>query len=155
MRKDLQHLPLISAPTRQLIREGFSSQDAAQIHLLLALAHPEGGSVPDYPAWLRAFETDAEFDPNLCFTAWDGAQLSGVIQCWTSGFIKDLVVSPHARRQGIALALLNHAFQAFARRGEARVDLKVMENNLPARRLYEKVEMHYVQRSELIWPDLA
>lgn len=72
-----------------------------------------------------------------------------VTLCWTSAYIRDLVVHPRAQRQGLGFALLNHAFHAFRLRREGQVDLKVMENNLRARRLYERAGMHYVQRGEL------
>ncbi|PFK47800.1 GNAT family N-acetyltransferase, partial [Priestia megaterium] len=45
--------------------------------------------------------------------------------------------------------LLAREFDAFAQRDERYVDLKVMESNLTARRLYERVGMRYVQRCEL------
>lgn len=156
MRRDLQRLQTTDALAEYPIREGFSLGDAVQVHQLLTLGyHDGGGSVPDYSSWLHTLEHDPEFDPALCFTAWDDSGLVGVIQCWTSAFIKDLVVHPQARRHGTGRALLSQAFRAFALRGEGWVDLKVMENNLGARRLYEKAGMRYVQRSEMTGPDLA
>ncbi|WP_341522845.1 GNAT family N-acetyltransferase [Pseudomonas sp. G.S.17] len=156
MRRDLQGNHPSIAPASQQVRQGFAPEDAMQIHQLLILGYQNGGgSVTDYPTWLRALHTDPEFDPSLCFTASDESGLVGVMHCWTSAFIKDLVVHPRARRQGTALALLNHGFHTFGLRGEGWVDLKVMENNLDARRLYEKAGMRYVQRSAMIESDLA
>ncbi|OCR22855.1 hypothetical protein AFK24_22335 [Pseudomonas syringae] len=146
----------INTSASQQVRQGFAPEDAMQIHQLLILGYQNGGgSVTDYPTWLRTLHTDPEFDPSLCFSAWDESGLVGVMQCWTSAFIKDLVVHPRARRQGIALALLNHGFHTFGLRGEGWVDLKVMENNFDARRLYEKAGMRYVQRSAMTEFDLA
>lgn len=128
----------------------FTLEQAPEVHNLLALGYQNGsGSVPDYSSWLHAFEHDPEFNTELCFVARDDHGPVGVITCWTSAFIKDLVVHPRARRQGVAMALLAHLFDCLHRRGEGQVDLSVMENNLPARNLYEKSGMSYVQRSSI------
>ncbi|WP_122316800.1 N-acetyltransferase [Pseudomonas cichorii] len=128
----------------------FTLDQAPGIHALLTLGYQDGcGSVPNYPDWSRAFEQDPEFDTALCFVARDELGAVGVITCWTSAFIKDLVVHPRARRQGIAMALLAHLFDHLRQRGEARVDLRVMENNLAARELYEKSDMSYILRSAI------
>ncbi|BBI46408.1 hypothetical protein BV360_03006 [Pseudomonas syringae pv. actinidiae] len=124
---------------------------AAEAHALLTLGYCDGaGSVPDYPTWLSAFERDPEFDLSLCFLALRDDAVVGVITCWTSAFIKDLVVHPDARAAGIGFALLNHLFSQLlgpvTRPREAAVDLHVMENNLTARRLYEKSAMSYIKR---------
>ncbi|WP_426141130.1 GNAT family N-acetyltransferase [Pseudomonas sp. DWP3-1-2] len=156
MRRDLGPQERVDNRAHTAIREGFSIRDAVQIHQLLTLGYQNGGgSVPAYSDWLRAFENDPEFDPALCYSLWNGPQLAGVIQCCTSAFIKDLVVHPRARRQGVGLALLNQAFTTFSLRGEGAVDLNVIENNLAARRLYEKAGMRYVQRREMTSPCLA
>lgn len=128
----------------------FTLDQAPAIHRLLTLGYRDGsGSVPDYRQWLNAFEHDPEFDTGLCFVAVDDQGPAGVITCWTSAFIKDLVVHPRARRQGVAMALLTLLFSHLRQRGEPRVDLLVMENNLMARQLYEKTEMSYVRRSAI------
>jgi ribosomal protein S18 acetylase RimI-like enzyme len=148
MRRDLAR-PLPPTVWPEGLRlKAFSAADAPGIHRLLCLGYQHGGgSVADYATWLNALEHDPEFDPALCYTAWDASGLVGVIQGWTSAFIKDLVVHPRARRHGTGLALLNQALALFRQRGEGQVDLKVMENNIGARRLYEKAGMRYVQRS--------
>ncbi|MBX8487244.1 GNAT family N-acetyltransferase [Pseudomonas cichorii] len=128
----------------------FSLDQALEIHRLLSLAYRDGsGSVPDFSHWVNAFEHDPEFDTGLCFVAVDDQGAVGVITCWTSAFIKDLVVHPRARRQGVAMALLTRLFSHLRQRGEPRVDLLVMENNLMARQLYEKMDMSYVRRSAI------
>ncbi|HEY6899900.1 MAG TPA: N-acetyltransferase, partial [Puia sp.] len=75
----------------------------------------------------------------LCFLAWDPHGLVGVAQCWTSAFIKDLVVHPRRRKEGLAEALLLHAFSVFKQKGATAVDLKVEATNAPAIGLYKKV----------------
>ena len=128
----------------------FTAQNASAVHQLLMLGREHGGGwVADFHAWLDAFETDPEFDPALCFVLKDAQGVVAVAQCWTSAFIRNLVVHPRAHRQGLGLALLHHAFAAFRQRGEGHVDLKVMESNLGACRLYERAGMQYIQRHEL------
>lgn len=128
----------------------FTAQNASAVHQLLMLGREYGGGrVADCATWLEAFETDPEFDRALCFVLEDAQGVVAVAQCWTSAFIRNLVVHPRAHRQGLGLALLNQAFAAFRQRGEGHVDLKVMESNLGARRLYERAGMQYIQRHEL------
>lgn len=128
----------------------FTAQNAPAIHQLLMLGGEHGGGrVADYPTWMDAFDADPEFDRTLCFVLEDAQGVVAVAQCWTSAFIRNLVVHPRAHRQGLGLALLNKAFAVFRERGEGHVDLKVMESNLGARRLYERAAMQYIQRHEV------
>lgn len=150
MRRDL------SQPRRPVIWPGslqrvdFSSDNAVAVHQLFVLGTPLGGGrVADFEAWLSGFKNDPEFDPGLCFVVKDAIGVVAVAQCWNSAFIRNLVVHPRLQGQGVGLALLNHVFEIFAARHEGHVDLKVMESNLTARRLYERAEMYYVQRCEL------
>ncbi|WLI30434.1 GNAT family N-acetyltransferase [Pseudomonas rhodesiae] len=120
---------------------------APAIHAVLRMTQDQGGGrVPDLPTWQAQFTTDAEFDPTLCLVASNPSGILGVAQCWTSAFIKNLCVHPCAQGQGLGRALLLHAFQVFKQRGEPYVDLKVLESNLRARRLYESVGMGFVLR---------
>ena len=124
----------------------FRSEDAAVVHELLRLAYAEGGGeVAPYEQWWSDLRGDAEFSVDTFILALnnDGG-IVGVAQCWTSGFIKDLVVHPDHRRRGVGQALLGAIFRLFADRGEARVDLKVRPDNHRAVTLYEKVGMYDV-----------
>lgn len=117
------------------------------VHRLMALGFAQGGGrVPALDLWQRQFETDPEYDPSLCFITVDAEGVAGVCQCWTSAYIKNLVVHPRAQRQGLGRALLLHAFNVFQRRREGFVDLKVLEDNGRAQRLYESVGMYVVRR---------
>lgn len=127
---------------------------AASVHHLLHQAD-SGGDLPDLDTWRLRFATDAEYDPTLCFVAQDADGVVAVGQCWTSAYIKDLVVHPRARRQGIGRALLLHAFGVFQQRREGFVDLKVREDNLAARQLYESAGMILVHREPLPKPQNA
>lgn len=126
---------------------------APAVHRLMQLGQLEGGGrVPSFKDWQLRFESDAEYDPTLCFIAHDAEGVVGVAQCWTSSYIKDLVVHPRMRGRGLGRALLLQAFKVFQQRREGFVDLKVLEDNQRAQRLYESAGM-YVVRRELV-PDL-
>ena len=121
----------------------------------MELGYQEGGGrVPALDVWQQRFETDPEYDPTLCFIALDAEGIVGVCQCWTSAYIKNLVVHPRAQGQGLGRALLLHAFKVFQQRREGFVDLKVLEDNLRAQRLYESAGMRVVRR-EPVPPDTA
>jgi len=150
LRKDLDDLLDIPQwPTG--IRVGVLRADLMEpVHALLKLGYRDGGgSVEGFAEWRDRFISDAEFDPSLCLIAMDEHGLVGVALCWTSTYIKDLVVHPRRRGQGLGLALLRQAFKVFASRGEAFVDLKVMENNRVARQLYERAGMRFIERYEV------
>lgn len=130
----------------------YSVEMAADVHHLMQLGYREGGGrVPALDTWQQQFETDPEYDPSLCFIAHDGEGVVGVVQCWTSAYIKNLVVHPRMQGRGLGRALLLNAFKVFQQRREGFVDLKVLEDNRRAQRLYESAGM-YVVRRELV-PD--
>jgi ribosomal protein S18 acetylase RimI-like enzyme len=82
---------------------------------------------------------DSEFEAGLCFCAVREGELVGFALCWTSNFVKDLVVHPLSRSQGTGAALLSTALHAFRGRGAAVAALKVQATNHRARRLYERL----------------
>jgi ribosomal protein S18 acetylase RimI-like enzyme len=130
----------------------YSVEMAADVHHLMQLGYREGGGrVPALDAWQRQFETDPEYDPSLCLIARDAEGVVGVAQCWTSAYIKNLVVHPRMQGRGLGRALLLNAFKVFQQRREGFVDLKVLEDNRRAQHLYESAGM-YVVRRELV-PD--
>lgn len=120
---------------------------AEAVHQLLEAGYRQGGGqVSALATWRERFERDPEYDPQLCFIASDAQGLVGVIQCWTSAYIKHLVVHPRARGQGLGRALLLHAFSVFQQRREGFVDLKVLEDNHRARQLYDSCGMRLVRQ---------
>ena len=124
---------------------------APAIHAVLRMTQAQGGGrVAQLETWRYQFITDAEFDPTLCLVASNGEGVLGVAQCWTSAFIKNLSVHPCAQGQGLGRALLLHAFHVFKQRGEPYVDLKVLERNLRARKLYESTGMVFVLRDVVV-----
>ncbi|WP_150784002.1 GNAT family N-acetyltransferase [Pseudomonas fluorescens] len=150
MRRNLAEVvPAITWP-QGLVLSAYRPELAHAVHHLMQLGYQEGGGrVPTLDAWQQRFETDPEYDPTLCFIALDAEGIVGVCQCWTSAYIKNLVVHPRAQGQGLGRALLLHAFSVFQQRREGFVDLKVLEGNLRAQRLYESVGMYVVRREAI------
>ena len=89
---------------------------------------------------------DSEFDPELCFLVEVGDELAAAAICWTSAFVKDIVVHESWRRRGFGESLLRLAFRTFQARGARQVELKVQAQNSSAIRLYERVGMRVVER---------
>jgi ribosomal protein S18 acetylase RimI-like enzyme len=147
LRRNLaEALPDIIWP-QGIVLSAYRPELAHAVHQLMQLGHHEGGGrVTALDVWQQRFETDPEYDPALCFIALDAEGIVGVCHCWTSAFIKNLVVHPRAQGQGLGRALLLHAFKVFQQRREGYVDLKVLESNLRARRLYESAGMYVVRR---------
>ncbi len=114
----------------------------------------EPGNFAEWSYWL--FTRD-NFDPSLCFLAVDGDEIVGTALCrhdvgdrGGTGWIADVGVRPRWRKKGLALALLQHAFGEFYRRGIRRCSLSVDVQNLSgAIRLYERAGMHPSRRAEI------
>lgn len=125
----------------------FEPEDARALHALLAHGYRRGGgSVEPFETWLPAMTGDAEFDPTLWFLAWAEDRLAGAALCWTSAFVKDIVVHETWRRRGLGEALLRRVLAAFAARDAAAVELKVEATNAGAVRLYERLGFAVVER---------
>lgn len=122
-------------------------KEAKAAHSVLEAGFWEGGGgAPIFPRWWKALHKDSEFDPALVFLAFEGKEVVGMAQCWTSAFIKDLAVHPRLRRHGLGRALMLTTFEAFRKRGAPHVDLKVREENETAQRLYTSLRMRIVSR---------
>ncbi|MGZ6668221.1 MAG: N-acetyltransferase family protein [Solirubrobacteraceae bacterium] len=125
----------------------FTLDDAEALHALLEHGYRRGsGTVTSFETWLPQMITDEEFDAELWFLAESHARLVGAVLCWTSAFVKDVVVHESWRRRGLGEALLRQAFQTFAARGADAVELKVEATNTSAVRLYERLGMRVVER---------
>ena len=125
----------------------FRPTDAEAVHALLEHGYRNGGgSVAPFGEWLPRLVGDSEFDPETCFLVTAGDELAAASICWTSGFVKDLVVHESWRRQGLGESILHLAFRTFEDRGARQVDLKVEAQNAGAIRLYERVGMRVVER---------
>jgi ribosomal protein S18 acetylase RimI-like enzyme len=128
----------------------FEPEDARSLHSLLGHGYRHGGgNVAAFETWLTQMTTDEEFDPQLWFLAESQGMLVGAVLCWTSAFVKDIVVHETWRRRGLAEALLLCAFDALWTRGATAVELKVEAANRSAVRLYERLGMRVVERLDL------
>lgn len=146
MRRDLG--APITAPVwpAGLLLAEFENGDAREIHALMDLAYINGGgSVDTFDHWWADLLIDPEFDKRFCVVIKDDtSRIVGYTQCWTSSFIKDVVVHPDTRRQGLAEAMLSHAFGLFKSLGKDYIDLKVLGDNDNAIRLYKKLGFFHV-----------
>jgi ribosomal protein S18 acetylase RimI-like enzyme len=114
--------------------------DPRAAHDVLETCFP--GLVAPYQDWFGNLTSDPEYDPNLCIAAVAAnGSIVGLVQCWTSNFVKDLAVAPSHRRIGIGAALMRHVFVLFAERGAQHVDLKVEAGEDVARLLYQRLGM--------------
>jgi ribosomal protein S18 acetylase RimI-like enzyme len=120
-----------------------SAADVPALHALLQEAYTANGSaLAPREEWWQVLSLDPEFDARLVFlveTPIGTLAAAGI--AWSSGFVKDLAVSPGHRRLGLGSALLGHICQAFLERGAHAVDLKVSADNQPAIALYEAMGM--------------
>jgi mycothiol synthase len=100
--------------------------------------------------FMHAMTEHEAFEPSLWFLAMDGDQIAGMSLCRPYAFdapdrghVNILAVRRPWRKHGIGLALLQHSFAEFYRRGKRAVSLGVDAENLTgALRLYVKAGMH-------------
>jgi ribosomal protein S18 acetylase RimI-like enzyme len=83
----------------------------------------------------------------------DGEQIAGISLCGiektSDAWVQTLGVLRSWRRQGLALALLQHSFREFYKRGLHTVYLAVDAQSLTgATRLYERAGMHIVRQND-------
>lgn len=100
-----------------------------------------------YESWAARRVDVPDFDPTLWFIVRGGDEVAGVLRGEAerggAGFVGAIGVLPPWRRRGLGLALLQHAFDEFYRRGQRRVALGVdAQNPTGATRLYERAGMH-------------
>jgi ribosomal protein S18 acetylase RimI-like enzyme len=110
----------------------------------------------------HGLENDPQHDPALWFVARDGNEIAGYCLCRTAspsdhdaGYVNVLGVRQAWRKRGLGLALLQHAFCEFHRRGQMHVELGVDAENLTgALRLYEKAGMHVHRQNDVFEKEL-
>jgi ribosomal protein S18 acetylase RimI-like enzyme len=110
----------------------------------------------------HGLENDPQHDPALWFVARDGNEIVGYCLCriaspsdHDAGYVNILGVRRTARKRGLGLALLQHAFGEFHRRGQMHVELGVDAENLTgALRLYEKAGMHVHRQNDVFEKEL-
>lgn len=133
------------------------SQWAEDLHPRIREAYNEAFRDPEFEGyapeeWERAFHAE-DFRRDLSFAALDGDRVVGFVFSrllddpdeWTDpairggGWIDSLGVVPSHQNRGIAAGLLSETMIALREAGAERAILRVNENNLRARRLYEKL----------------
>ena len=149
MRRPLEEDPPTPAWPEGISVRSFCPNDAPAVHALLEHAYRGGGgSVEPFETWHLAMTSDAEFDPELWFLVEaEGGSLAGAALCWTSAFLKDLVVHESWRGRGVGAALVHQVLREFRGRGAQAVELKVASDNPSgAQRLYERLGFVAVER---------
>ncbi len=127
-----------------------ASTEAFQDHWGFVPA-PEEDELRHWQEWTG---NDHLFNPSLWFMVMDGDEVAGISLCRISsyedpemGWVNTLGVRRPWRRQGLALALLQHSFGELYRRGKRAVGLGVDADSLTgATRLYEKAGMRVVRQ---------
>ena len=127
----------------------FEVDDARAFHATLNEAfEDEWNFVPlPFERWYEHHAEANDFDPTLWFVVRDGDEIAGVLrgepQRFDAGWVGAIGVRKPWRKRGLGLALLQHAFGEFHRRGQRRVALGVdAQNPTGATRLYERAGMH-------------
>ena len=103
----------------------------------------------DFPRFKHHFTQTENYDPSLWFIAWDGDEVAGISICRPyspedekMGWVATLGVRRQWRKRGLGLALLQHSFGEFYKRGNSLVGLGVDADSLTgALRLYKKAGM--------------
>lgn len=99
-----------------------------------------------YDEWTHHKFGRSDFDPSLWMIAWDGDQIAGFSQNrfrMGIGWIGTLGVRRPWRKMGLGLALLQHSFGEFHKRGMTTIGLGVDASNpTGATRLYQRAGMY-------------
>ncbi len=111
--------------------------------------HVEIAFEEGFARWMHHLQHNPEHDPALYFLAMDGDEIAGYALCEPKiaddpamAWVDNLGVRRPWRRQGLALALLQHVFGEFYQRGIKKVGLGVDASSLTgATRLYERAGM--------------
>ena len=105
-----------------------------------------GSHESTYEVWSHAKFGNPNFDPSLWIIAWAGDQVAGFSQNRYRkgmGWIGTIGVRRPWRKLGLGLALLQHSFGEFYKRGTQTIGLGVdAENPTGATRLYKKAGMY-------------
>ncbi len=110
-----------------------------------------------YQRFTHTIKNDPHFDPALWFIALDGEEITGVSLCSLHSeidpdmaWVGTLGVLRPWRKRGIGLALLQHSFGEFYRRGKPRAGLQVDAGSLTgAVRLYERAGMQVLRKLDI------
>jgi ribosomal protein S18 acetylase RimI-like enzyme len=116
-------------------------------------------SSESFEAWRTRLLGHPDFDADLWLLAWDGDEVAGALIAYDHGelgWVKGLGVRRAWRCRGLGTAMLTHAFAAFVRRGQQRVELGVdAEGENRPLDVYETLGMQVVHAYELFEKRLA
>jgi len=118
--------------------------------------HVDAPFAEGFQRWQHFVKNHPYYDPSVFFLAMDGAEIAGLALCFPKdtefpdmAWVDDLGIRRPWRRQGLALALLHHAFGEFYRRGIKKVGLGVDASSLTgATKLYEKAGMRVFRQHD-------
>ncbi|MDX6414807.1 MAG: mycothiol synthase [Gaiellaceae bacterium] len=140
----------------------FEPDDARAFHATLDEAFAEEWNFVSMPfeQWVKHRVEAPDHDPTLWFTVRDGNKIAAVLRGdpdrGGAGWIGAVGVLQPWRKRGVGLALLQHAFAEFSRRGKQRVALGVdAQNPTGATRLYERAGMHVAYEAVAFEKELA
>ena len=140
----------------------FEPGDGRAFHAALDEAFADEWNFVSEPfeRWAERRINVPDFDPTLWFIAREGDEIAAVLrgdpERAGAGWVGALGVRPQWRRRGLGLALLQHAFGEFYRRGQRRVGLGVdAQNATGATRLYERAGMHVAYEAAAFKQELS
>ena len=141
---------------------GFRREDARAFHAAMNESFEEEWGFVSLPFedWEQMRLGAPDADTSLWFVARDGDEIAGGIrgdvEKYGGGWIGMLGVRRPWRKRGLGLALLQHAFVEFHRRGDTHVGLGVdADNPTGATRLYEKAGMRVLTEDIVFEKELA
>jgi mycothiol synthase len=162
MRIDLDRPPSAPVWPAGIEVSTFRPADARGFHQALGESFEDewGSHHPPFEEWKHERLEAPETDTSLWFVVRDGAEIAAVARCDPrhegGGWIGALGVRKPWRRRGIGLALLQHVFAEFRRRGEPHVGLGVdTQNPTGATRLYERAGMRVVNEDVVFEKELS
>jgi mycothiol synthase len=140
----------------------FRREDARAFHAAVGEAFEEewGFVALPFEEWVRTRIDAPDTDLSLWFVARDQDEIAGFVRCdpdkHCGGWIGMLGVRRPWRKRGIGLALLQHAFVEFHRRGAPHVGLGVdADNPTGATRLYEQAGMRVLTEDIVFEKEVA
>ncbi len=128
--------------------------DERAVHSLVQDAFADNFDYSPMPfeGWAALMVERESFDPELFVVAQADTEIVGAAlspRYENTGWIRQLAVRREWRGRGIALALLQHVFREFWRRGQRRVGLVVDSyNRTGAKGLYERAGMRVVRQHD-------
>lgn len=158
---DLTGDVVVQAPPDGVEIRPFEEEQAAVMRDTMdeAFADHFRQSEEPFEAWKQRLLGHPNYDPDLWFIAWDGAEPAGALLCFDHddlAYVQGLGVRRPWRRRGLGLALLTSVFATLAARGQLRVELGVdTEGKTQPLRLYERAGMHVTFTYELYAKELA